>query len=52
MLSSAPTSMTMPPSFVDRPLIPCPPLRTASGDALRAGERERVADLLASRSGG
>ena len=23
--------MTMPPSLVDRPLMPCPPLRTASG---------------------
>ena len=23
--------MTMPPSLVDRPLMPCPPLRTDSG---------------------
>ena len=29
--SSAPRSMTMPPSLVERPLMPCPPLRTASG---------------------
>ena len=29
--SAGPRSMTMPPSLVDRPLMPCPPLRTDSG---------------------
>ena len=42
--------MTMPPSFVDRPLIPCPPLRTANGTSCaRANAR---ASLTASASRG
>ena len=45
-LSSAPTSMTMPPSFVDRPLIPCPPLRTANGTSCARANAQRVADVL------
>ena len=42
-VSSAPTSMTMPPSLVDRPLMPCPPLRTRERHVLRAGEGQRLA---------
>ena len=33
----------MPPSLVRRPLMPCPPLRTASGTSWVRGERQRVA---------